>query len=240
MASAPVLSRAFLCQAGERSDRAATLASMCGRYNLRLTSSELQQFFGTVGAPAVSPRYNIAPPQQILFIHQTDAGRVVDSGPWGIRPSWNPKQNIINARSETVFTSKVFAKSARERRCIVPVSGFYEWQAVGKQKQPWHIWLASGDPIAFAAFTDADGAVCTMTTEPNAEMAQIHDRMPVILPRETWGHFLDPAVTDPEEVQPLLVPLPDGSLTMQAVSKVVSNARNETPECIKPVEGGLL
>ncbi len=63
-----------------------------------------------------------------------DAGRVVDSGPWGIRPSRNPKQNIINARSETVFTAKVFAKSARERRCLVPVSGFYEWQAVGKQK----------------------------------------------------------------------------------------------------------
>lgn len=79
-----------------------------------------------------------------------------------------------------------------------------------------------------------------MTTEPNAEMAQIHDRMPVILLRETWERFLDPAVTDPIEIEPMLTSLPDGSLTMQAVSKVVNTARNETPECIQPVEGGLL
>lgn len=77
-----------------------------------------------------------------------------------------------------------------------------------------------------------------MTTEPNAEMATIHDRMPVILPRATWEHFLDPTVTDHHEIEPMLIPLPDGSLTMQAVSKVVSNARNETPECIEPVEVG--
>ena len=133
----------------------------------------------------------------------------------------------------------MFAKSARERRCIVPVSGFYEWQAVGKQKQPWHIWLKSGDPIAFAGFYDTEGAVCTMTTEPNAEMASIHDRMPVILPKSTWQTYLDPAVTDPNLIEPLLIPLPDGSLTMQAVDKVVSNARNETPDCIKPVAAGL-
>ena len=213
---------------------------MCGRFNYRLTAEQTQQFFDLIDRPGpFHVRYNIAPTQPVLFIHQTDRGRVCDVGPWGIRPSWKPTQALINARSETVFTSRVFAKSARERRCIVPVSGFYEWQAVGKQKQPWHIWLKSGDPIAFAGFYDTEGAVCTMTTEPNAEMASIHDRMPVILPKSTWQTYLDPAVTDPNLIEPLLIPLPDGSLTMQAVDKVVSNARNETPDCIKPVAAGL-
>ncbi len=77
-----------------------------------------------------------------------------------------------------------------------------------------------------------------MTTEPNAEMSQIHDRMPVLLPRESWERFLDPAVTDPNEIEPMSIPLPNGSLTMQAVSKVVIHVRNETPECVEPVKVG--
>lgn len=213
---------------------------MCGRFNLRMSADQLREFFDLFRYPETVPaRYNIAPTQPILIVRRTPDGRVCESGPWGIRPSWNPSQTLINARSETIFTSRVFSSSAKRRRCLVPVSGFYEWQAVGKQKQPWHIWLATGDPIAFAGFTDEAGAVCTMTTSPNAEMSQIHDRMPVILPRETWDHYLDPAVTDPDEIAPLLVPLPDGSLTMQAVSRVVSNARNETPDCLKPLPSGL-
>jgi len=213
---------------------------MCGRYNLRATPTDIQEYFDLLREPDPFPaRYNIAPTQKVLFIHQTDAGRVSDFGPWGFHPDWNPKQNIINARSETVFSSRAFSKSAKQRRCVVPVSGFYEWQAVGKIKQPWHIWLASGELIAFAAMYNDAGEICTMTTTPNAEMASIHDRMPVILPRETWEHYLSPAVVNPDEIAPLLVPLPDGSLTMQAVDRVVSNARNETPDCIKPLDEGL-
>lgn len=213
---------------------------MADQFNYLLTAEQTQQFYYLIDRPGpFHVRHNIAPTQPILFIHQTDRGRVCNVGPWGIRPSRKPTQTLINARFETVFTSRAFAKSARERRCIVPVSGFYEWQAVGKLKQPWHIWLKSGDPIAFAGFTNEAGEVCTMTTEPSAEIATIHDRMPVILSRPTWENYLDPEMTDPHTIEPLLLPLPDGSLTMQAVSKVVSNARNETPDCIKQVETGL-
>src|SRR5262249_7956555 len=160
-------------------------------------------------------------------------GRECFVGPWGIRPKWKPTVPLINARAETVFDSKAFAKSARERRCIVPVSGFYEWQTIGKRKLPWHIWLTSGDPIAFAGFYDSEGAVCTMTTGPNAEMAKIHHRMPIILSPAVWDHYLDPTVNNAIEISPLLTSLPDGSLTMQAVNPIVNNARNETPDCIQ-------
>jgi putative SOS response-associated peptidase YedK len=220
---------------------------VCGRFNLRLTPAELQEFFDIVRAvPQFAPRYNIAPTQQILYIPPAPDGRECKVGPWGIRPVWKPTVPLINARSETAFESRTFAKLLKTQRCIVPVSGFYEWKTEGKAKRPFHIWLKSGEPMAFAAFHDADGAVCTMTTGPNAEMATIHDRMPVILPRDAWTLYLDPAVTDPEAIRPLLVPLPAGSLTMQAVNPVVNNARNESPDCIasmtdeKPAAGELL
>jgi putative SOS response-associated peptidase YedK len=208
---------------------------MCGRFNLRLTPAELQEFFDVVrGVPEFRPRYNIAPTQDILYVVQADDGRECKIGPWGIRPVWKPTVPLINARAETVFTSRAFKKSATTRRCLVPVSGFYEWQTIGKVKQPYHITLKSGDPIAFAAFTDETESVCTMTISPNAEMATIHDCMPVILPREAWDTYLDPTVTDPDVIAPLLVPLPDGSLTLEAVDRVVNNARNETPDCLRP------
>lgn len=213
---------------------------MCGRFNLRLSPAELQEFFDLFReVPAFPPRYNIAPTQTVLSIRQTADGRECVAGPWGIRPKWKPTQPLINARSETVFETRAFRKSVRERRCLVPASGFYEWQTLGRKKQPWHIWLASEQPIAFAGFQDSEGAVCMMTTAPNAEMSQIHDRMPVILPPAVWDHYLNPSLTDPAEIAPLLVPLPDESLILQAVGLTVSNARNETPDCIKPAPAGL-
>ena len=208
---------------------------MCGRYNLRLSGAQLQVFFDLIREPSLlSPRYNIAPSQKIAVIRQTESGRECQTAVWGMRAPWNPSQLLINARAETVFESRAFRSSVLARRCLVPVSGFYEWKAEGRKKAPYHIWLQSGDPIAFAGFVDAEGAVCTMTTSPNAEMAAIHDRMPVILPRSVWELYLDSGIEDPQPLAPLLVPLPDGSLMMQAVNPIVNNARHETPACIEP------
>jgi len=144
---------------------------------------------------------------------------------------------LINARAETVFKTSAFSTSVRKRRCLVPASGFYEWNPIGKKKQPWHIWPKSGDPLAFAGMYNTEGAMAMMTTDANAEMQTIHDRMPVILPREVWDQYLDPAIDRPDVIEPLLKPLSEGLLTMQAVNPLVSNARNETPKCIEPADG---
>jgi len=216
---------------------------MCGRFNLRLTPAELQEFFRLVDAPDdLGIRYNIAPTQPILTIQQREGAPQWVTAAWGLRPSWNPAQLLINARSETVFETRAFAKSIRERRCLVPASGFYEWMTISKEKLPYHITQKSGEPLAFAGFCDREGAVALMTTSPNAEMAEIHDRMPVILTRPVWEHYLDPAVTDPAEITPLLIPLPDDSLSLTPVDPVVNNARNETPDCLRrvPRTGGTL
>jgi putative SOS response-associated peptidase YedK len=212
-------------------------AIMCGRFNLRLTPAELSEFFDIVrGVPEFQPRYNIAPTTDILYVVQADDGRECRVGPWGIRSVWKPTVPLINARSETIFDSRTFAKSVKTRRCLVPVSGFYEWRTEGKKKFPFHITLTSGDSIAFAAFTSAEGEVCTVTTAPNAEMAKVHDRMPVILPPDVWEVYLDAELTDPDAIAPLLTSLPDGSLKLVEVSPLVNNVRNQGPELLETAE----
>ncbi|MBI1348787.1 hypothetical protein GC163_21145 [bacterium] len=208
---------------------------MCGRFNLRLTPAELEEFFRVLDAPEMGFRYNIAPTQQILTIMVRDGRPTWQVAPWGFHPKWakSKSQVLINARSETVFETRTFSRSIRERRCLVPASGFYEWQTIGREKHPYHITLKSGEPLTFAGMFDSEGSIALMTTGPNAEMATIHDRMPVVLPRPVWDHYLDPAVTDEAEIAPLLIPLPDDSLTLTAVSKTVNNARYDSPECIQ-------
>lgn len=102
---------------------------MCGRFNLRLKPSELEEFFRVLNAPDMGFRYNIAPTQPILAIIVRDGQPTWQVAPWGLHPSWS-KTLLINARSETVFEKRAFSKSIRERRCIVPASGFYEWQTI--------------------------------------------------------------------------------------------------------------
>ncbi len=209
---------------------------MCGRFNLRLTSAELSEFFRVLDAPDLGIRFNIAPTQPLAFLRESEGRREWAVGPWGFHPVWakSKSQILINARAETVLTNRTFSKSARERRCLVPASGFYEWQTVGSAKQPYHITLKTGGPIAFAGIFDHEGALCLMTTAPNAETAEIHDRMPVILPPAVWDHYLDAGVTEPADIEPMLCSLADESLVLTAVSTIVNNARNETPDCIRP------
>lgn len=212
---------------------------MCGRYNYRLTVEQFEAFYNIPQAPYLAPRFNIAPTQSILTIVVRDGVQVCYVAPWGFHPKWakSKSQVLINARSETVFETRTFSRSIRERRCLVPASGFYEWQTIGREKHPYHITLKTGEPLTFAGMFDSDGSIALMTIGPNAEMATIHDRMPVVLPRPVWDHYLDPDVTDEAEIAPLLVPLPDNSLTLTAVGLTVNNARNDSPDCIEPLDG---
>ncbi|WP_426561862.1 SOS response-associated peptidase [Angustibacter sp. McL0619] len=179
---------------------------------------------------------------------------------WGLVPSWakDPKvgSRMINARVESLFDKPGFKRAAAARRCLVPADGWYEWQvsptahdAKGKpRKQPFFTHLADGGRLAFGGLyefwrdpakpDDADDAWLTTFTiitgpaEPGLD--RLHDRMPFVVPRERWGAWLDPALTDPDEVRGLLEPLPPGRFVAYPVSRRVGDVRNEGPTLLEP------
>lgn len=222
---------------------------MCGRFNLRTPAEQLIEVFDLVRSFEIDPRYNIAPTQPVLAVRLTDNGREPDFLHWGLVPFWadDPKigSRMINARSETVATKPAFRAAFKRRRCLIPVDGFYEWKKTdAKNKQPFHIEMRDKQPFAFAGLWETwekDGASllesCTiLTTEPNELMAEIHNRMPVILEPEDYGRWLDPTVQDRTVLEPLLTAFPADKMQAYPVSRIVGNARNETPECVEPLD----
>jgi putative SOS response-associated peptidase YedK len=213
---------------------------MCGRFVLKTPVDELGRLFGFPERPNLAARYNIAP---------TDPCAVVRPGPslavlrWGLVPFYarDIREGVrcINARAESVANNRAFARAFRERRCLVPADGFYEWKAEGKAKQPWFFAAADGAPIAFAGIWDrwrpASGdpveSFSIITTDANATMAPIHDRMPVILPQAAWGAWLEPQTKLPE-LRAVLKPAPAASLVAHPVDRRVGNVREDAPELI--------
>jgi len=169
---------------------------MCARATLKVPDrlTELREL-GIVFRVPPKPRYNIAPTQQIpAVLHDTDFSRHFAELRWGLIPNWSNgpkefKKLLINARAETVAHLPSFEHAFRARRCLVLVDGFYEWKAEGKNKQPWYIQKPRSEPFAFAGlwdrWIDEDGialdSCAVITTKPNSVMAQVHDRMPVII-----------------------------------------------------------
>jgi putative SOS response-associated peptidase YedK len=219
---------------------------MCGRFNL-FTNPRL---FADVLAVARTfdddwgPAYNIAPTQKVLCIRDSDQ-REFFKAKWGLIPSWAKDAKIgsscINARVETVDTKPAFRSAFKKRRCLVMADGFYEWRKT--DKQPHFISLNSGDQMAFAGLWETwkspEGPVesCTIcTTDAHDMMGQLHDRMPVILPRATIDHWLDPAVSDPDELKPMLLQLPGDEMQSWAVGKAVGNVRNQGPALMEPID----
>jgi putative SOS response-associated peptidase YedK len=196
------------------------------------------------------PRYNVAPTQPLMVVLQrADEGRVVEQHRWGLVPSFSKSlkdgAKRINARSETVATSPSFRSSFKKRRCIVPSNGFYEWQRTGGPKQPFFLHPPEDAVLAmaglWAVWKDPETGLwvpsaTVVTTEANRMMSAIHDRMPVLLPREAWDDWLDPEVDDPEYLQSLMVPAPDDVLGMYPISTKVNNVRNEGSELLAPLE----
>ena len=157
---------------------------------------------------------------------------------------------MINARAETLADKNAFKSSFARRRCLIPADGFYEWKKLGPgkkpKKQPMFVRRADGKPIAFAGLwsvwrgPDRDQeplrSVTIITTTPNRTMADIHDRMPVILPEEAWATWLDRDNDDIGGLSELLVPVADEAITVTPVSTAVNNVRNNGPELIEPAE----
>ena len=225
---------------------------MCGRYALHGPQSRLRDYFDLRASAEWQARYNIAPQSEVLVIRQRpELGRVGQTVRWGLIPHWAKDPAIglklNNARAETVAEKPSFKSSFERHRCLIPASGFYEWQAVdeaGKtRKQPWYITpAAEGGFFAMAgllaAWKSPQGAdivsTCVITTTPNELMAPIHDRMPVLLAPGQFDAWLDPAWRDVDALKRWLLPAPAATLAAHAVSTRVGNARNEGEELLEP------
>ncbi len=162
---------------------------------------------------------------------------------WGLVPHWSRDATaFINARSESAANKPAFRDAFHKRRCLIPADGFFEWQKRGTRKQPYYFQHRDGRPFAFAGLWErwqgTEGETvetcAILTTKANETVRPVHERMPVILPPEDFGHWLDPAVQKPEAVQALLRPYPAGEMESYPVSAFVNNARNEGPRCVEP------
>jgi putative SOS response-associated peptidase YedK len=218
---------------------------MCGRFNQTASGDEVAEAFGLDEAAELAPRYNIAPTQAIVVVGvQPKTGRRgLASLRWGLVPSGSlgGERGFINARSETAWEKPSFSEAFARRRCLIPATGFYEWQKIdAKRRQPWLIRLASGHVFAFAGLwepavaPDAAPTCAILTTEPNEIARPIHDRMPVILDPADYARWLDPAVTIPAEVRPLLRPFPATAMTAFPVTTAVNNPAYDDPACLTP------
>jgi putative SOS response-associated peptidase YedK len=217
---------------------------MCGRYTFRSHPGVVAEEFDLSYLPPYVPRWNIAPTQRVPVIRMHDGKPDVAMLRWGLVPSWTADLKksplLINAKSETAATKPAFRSAFQRRRCLVLADGYYEWKALGKQKQPWYHRLKSDRPFAFAGLWErwekGEKPIesCTiLTTQANEMAAALHDRMPVILSREARRAWLDPEVP-PTALQELLVPSPADEMACFAVNPVVNKAGNEGPECITP------
>ncbi len=226
---------------------------MCGRFALHAPAEALATLFDLSEPPPLAPRYNIAPTQPVGIVRATaedNTAREWALVMWGLIPSWAKDPTIgarmINARAETVAEKPSFRAAYKRRRCLVPASGFYEWQKAGKGKQPYYIAMESGDPFGIAGLWERwygpDGGelqTCTLlTTEPNDLLEPIHNRMPVIIAPEDYAEWLDHSSEDRayfDAIGHLLRPYPAEEMVTYPVSTYVSNARNEGAACIEPL-----
>lgn len=220
---------------------------MCSRYSLTSPPEAIAKLFGVEIGEPFPPRYNIAPTQPVGIVRNSDQGsREFALVRWGLIPSWSkdPSQfsTLINARSETAAEKPSFRGAMRHRRCLVPTDGFYEWTGQAGAKRPHLICLRSHAPFALAGLWEhwlgADGSeiqtMAILTTGANAEVAAVHDRMPVILQAKDYARWLDVRGGTAETVLDLLHPLGEGSLEIIEINPKLNNPRNEGPELHAP------
>ncbi|MDG2308805.1 MAG: SOS response-associated peptidase [Candidatus Binatia bacterium] len=219
---------------------------MCGRFTLTSPAQVIAEIFGVDPPDGFEARYNICPSQAVVAIRQTtdEAQRAMAFLHWGLVPHWMkqpPKDaRMINARSETAAEKPAFRDSFKSKRCLIPADGFFEWRKESDGKQPYLIRLKSEEPFAiaglWAAWRSDDGprleSCALLTTSPNELMEPIHDRMPVILPRDSWELWLDPTITDAAKLKPLLKPADADVMEAFPVSKHVNSPRNDDAKCL--------
>ena len=220
---------------------------MCGRFTLISQIQLLQRILRLNRTPEWSPRYNIAPAQDIPVVRE-----LPDSGErecmlmrWGLVPSWAKDLSLgakmINARAETLFEKPAFRQAIHSRRCLIPADGFYEWKMEGRAKQPYYIRMEDEQPFLLAGLWekwiggDAPLYSCTIiTTGANDRLRGLHERMPVIVDPNRADTWLDPQLHDRRELETLLQPYPAEAFVFYPVSTQVNRVGNDSPECIHP------
>jgi putative SOS response-associated peptidase YedK len=224
---------------------------MCGRFRLSRRKQIIEEHFDTADwQDDWSPRYNIAPTQPVPVIrqHPKEPIRQISLLKWGLIPHWARDVSIasstINAKSETAATKPAFRDPLKFRRCLIPADGFYEWKRNGGSKQPYCFEINDGELFAFAGLWDGwknpEGQwvkTCSiLTTVPNAVTSPVHDRMPVILDRESYDLWLDPGMTNVQVVSELLKPHDARLMRAYPVSTRINHVANDDEECSRPAE----
>jgi putative SOS response-associated peptidase YedK len=224
---------------------------VCGRYRLSRRKQKLEeQFAAALDDADWSPRYNIAPTQLVPVVRQNPRSvrREISMIRWGLIPSWakdsSKAATMINARSETAATKPAFCDSLKFRRCLIPADGFYEWQKIGKAKQPYCFEVKQGELFSFAGlwetWNEPSGKIletCSiLTTTPNIVTAPVHDRMPVILDPRFYDPWLHLELTDTSVISQFLKPFDARLMNCFPVGSRVNRPVNDDPECSTPVE----
>jgi len=222
---------------------------MCGRFAQITPTGDLINIFEVTNSLPLQPRFNIAPTEGVAVIRASDHHRQLAILRWGLIPRWAIDLSIsyktFNARSETAHTKPSFKTALKARRCLIPASGFYEWDKIGKLRQPYYISRNDGCPMALAGLWDQwidrqSGEViesCTiLTTSANRAVGRIHDRMPVILEPNDYGLWLDHKVQRIEELSDLFSPAAENILDIVPVSTYVNKAGHEGPQCVAPLQ----
>jgi putative SOS response-associated peptidase YedK len=225
---------------------------MCGRSYETYTDAELA-CLDEHGEPPdldwLATNYNMAPTETSPVVLVRDGGRAFEPFRWGLVPSWAKsvkaasRYALINARGEEITEKRSYAEPFQRRRCVVPLSGFYEWRREGKTKRPFAIHLRDQPIMAVAGVwerwqptgvLEPVHSFAIVTTAANDFMADIHDRMPVILQHQDIDHWLDPEVQEPEQVRPLVRPCPSAWLAAHEVSRLVNSVKNKSPDVALP------
>lgn len=220
---------------------------MCGRYALHANPHVVALQFGLGMDPDFKPRYNITPGTGILIVRDDrENGRVADAYRWGLIPGWAKDPSIgnrlANAQGETVAEKLSFRSAFKRWRCLVPASGFYEWKTAAGRKHPYYIRPAGDELFGLAGITELwkgpDGpvhSVSLITTEPNELMRAIHDRMPVIVPAEGYGTWLDPNNINVPDLAQFIRSYPEERMQAYPVSTRVNTPRNDDAELLARV-----
>jgi putative SOS response-associated peptidase YedK len=221
---------------------------MCYRYVMHAEALQvLAARLGITRPVEWRSRYNLAPSEHIPVVRSVPGALEMVTLRWGLVPAWardvDPGPAPANARAESLASRPMFREAFRRRRCLVPASGFYEWQGRRGSRQPYLFRLRDGSPLGFAglweAWRDPAGnrimeTCAIITTAPNEVVQPVHDRMPAILAPDDYLRWLDSRLVEPRDLAPLLRPFPDGAMTVTAVSTWVNNIRHDDPACLEP------
>jgi putative SOS response-associated peptidase YedK len=220
---------------------------MCGRFSQFSHLDILRKYFDIDEVEVEFPsRYNIHPENQIAVIIERDEKRVLRGMKWGLIPFWSKKPTMeystINARGETLETRPTFRHSFKNRRCVIPVDGFYEWKGPRGIKAPYYFLSVNDNPLAFAGLYDiwrseeqTIHSATIVTTCANDLVIPIHDRMPVILTKEQQAIWLDHSGDNLDTIRELMKPYRGDDLASYPVSTYVNSPSNKGPRCIERV-----